>query len=183
MYRSPILQHFFDCPLQFGAAPDFSESTDNAEDAAVAELQVQLGDVLLAGSDGLWDNCFDSEILQMLPSRAEGAEQVIAWAAVYRGDRTQVKAISAAHVASPQCYRPVCSAYWIVTVWHARCCQLHGSKRNTTKKPCSCLLIKRRVQSSMWAMLCTAFCPVSSLPVQQLYCVHYALWGRVTIMQ
>ena len=90
MYRSPILQHFFDCPLQFGAAPDFSESTDNAEDAAVAELQVQPGDVLLAGSDGLWDNCFDSEILQMLPSRAEGAEQVIAGAAVYRGNRIQV---------------------------------------------------------------------------------------------
>lgn len=79
VYRSPILQHFFDCPLQFGAAPDYSESTDTAEDAAVAELQVQPGDVLLAGSDGLWDNCFDSEILQMLPDRAEGAEQVIVW--------------------------------------------------------------------------------------------------------
>ena len=83
VYRSPILQHFFDCPLQFGAAPDYSESTDTAEDAAVAELQVQPGDVLLAGSDGLWDNCFDSEILQMLPDRAEGAEQVIVWAALY----------------------------------------------------------------------------------------------------
>ena len=122
VYRSPILQHFFDCPLQFGAAPDFSESTDNAEDAAVAELQVQPGDVLLAGSDGLWDNCFDSEILQMLPSRAEGAEQVIARAAVYRANCTQVKEISAAHIASPQCCRPVCAAYWIVTVWHARYC-------------------------------------------------------------
>ena len=43
VYRSPVLQHFFDCPLQFGAVPDYSESTDSAEDAAVAELQVQLG--------------------------------------------------------------------------------------------------------------------------------------------
>lgn len=41
VYRSPVLQHFFDCPLQFGAVPDFSESTDSAEDAAVAELQVE----------------------------------------------------------------------------------------------------------------------------------------------
>ena len=43
VYRSPVLQHFFDCPLQFGAVPDYSESTDSAEDAAVAELQVQPG--------------------------------------------------------------------------------------------------------------------------------------------
>ena len=79
VYRSPVLQHFFDCPLQFGAVPDFSESTDSAEDAAVAELQVQPGDVLLAGSDGLWDNCYDAELLQLLPERPEGAQQVLAW--------------------------------------------------------------------------------------------------------
>ena len=77
VYRSPVLQHFFDCPLQFGAVPDFSESTDSAEDAAIAELQVQPGDVLLAGSDGLWDNCYDPELLQLLPEQPEGAQQVI----------------------------------------------------------------------------------------------------------
>ncbi len=77
VYRSPVLQHFFDCPLQFGAVPDFSESTDNAEDAAVAELQVHPGDVLLAGSDGLWDNCYDPELLQLLPEQPEGAQQVL----------------------------------------------------------------------------------------------------------
>lgn len=76
VYRSPVLQHFFDCPLQFGAVPDFSESTDTAEDAAVAELQVQPGDVLLAGSDGLWDNCFDAELLRLLPEQPAGAQQV-----------------------------------------------------------------------------------------------------------
>ena len=78
VYRSPVLQHFFDCPLQFGAVPDFSESTDSAEDAAVAELQVQPGDVLLAGSDGLWDNCYDAELLQLLPEQPHGAQQVLA---------------------------------------------------------------------------------------------------------
>ena len=76
LYRSPVLQHFFDCPLQFGAVPDFSESTDSAEDAAVAELQVQPGDVLLAGSDGLWDNCYDTELLQLLPEHPDAAQQV-----------------------------------------------------------------------------------------------------------
>jgi hypothetical protein len=39
-------------------------------------MQVQPGDVLLAGSDGLWDNCYESELLQLLPDRAEGAAQV-----------------------------------------------------------------------------------------------------------
>ena len=54
VFKSPVLQHFFDCPFQFGACPDYSESTDSAEDAAITELAVQPGDVLLAGSDGLW---------------------------------------------------------------------------------------------------------------------------------
>ena len=39
-------------------------------------IQVQPGDVLLAGSDGLWDNCYESELLQLLPDRAESAAQV-----------------------------------------------------------------------------------------------------------
>ena len=76
VFKSPVLQHFFDCPLQFGACPDYSESTDTAEDAAVFELAVQPGDVLLAGSDGLWDNCYDSELMQLLPDRPEAVDQV-----------------------------------------------------------------------------------------------------------
>lgn len=76
IFRSPVLQHFFDCPLQFGACPDFSESTDSAEDAAVFELAVQPGDILVAGSDGLWDNCYDSELMGLLPDRPEAVGQV-----------------------------------------------------------------------------------------------------------
>ncbi len=41
-------------------------------------FQVLPGDVLLAGSDGLWDNCYDAELLQLLPEHAEGAQQVCA---------------------------------------------------------------------------------------------------------
>ena len=43
----------------------------------MAELQVHPGDVLLAGSDGLWDNCYDPELLQLLPEQPEGAQQVL----------------------------------------------------------------------------------------------------------
>ena len=53
-----------------------SEQTDSAEDAAVCELAVQPGDVILAGSDGLWDNCYDAELLPLLPEGPEGAQQV-----------------------------------------------------------------------------------------------------------
>ena len=65
VYRSPVLQHFFDCPLQFGAVPDFSESTDSAEDAAVAELQVELMCILdkrqaLGCSLCIWLTCIGS---------------------------------------------------------------------------------------------------------------------------
>jgi hypothetical protein len=75
VFKSPVLQHFFDCPFQFGACPDYSEQTDSAEDAAVCELAVQPGDVILAGSDGLWDNCYDEELLPLLPDGPEGAQQ------------------------------------------------------------------------------------------------------------
>jgi hypothetical protein len=76
VFKSSVLQHFFDCPLQFGACPDFSESTDSAEDAAVFELAVQPGDILVAGSDGLWDNCYDTELMGLLPANADAVEQV-----------------------------------------------------------------------------------------------------------
>ena len=42
----------------------------------MCELAVQPGDVLLAGSDGLWDNCYDEELLRLLPASPEAAEQV-----------------------------------------------------------------------------------------------------------
>jgi hypothetical protein len=47
--------------------------------SVVVCMQVQPGDVLLAGSDGLWDNCYESELLQLLPDQAEGAAQVGPW--------------------------------------------------------------------------------------------------------
>ena len=84
VFRSPVLQHFFDCPFQFGACPDYSEQTDSAEDAAVCELAVQPGDVILAGSDGLWDNCYDEELLPLLPEAPDGAQQVFLHAFLLR---------------------------------------------------------------------------------------------------
>lgn len=41
-FRSPVLQHFFDCPLQFGAVPEHTNASDYAEDADLFELAVQV---------------------------------------------------------------------------------------------------------------------------------------------
>jgi protein phosphatase PTC7 len=50
--RSSPLQHFFDCPLQFGAFPEHVEATDSADNAEIFNLPVELGDVIIAGGCG-----------------------------------------------------------------------------------------------------------------------------------
>eukprot|EP00270_Netrium_digitus_P003069 TRINITY_DN1348_c0_g1_i3.p1 TRINITY_DN1348_c0_g1~~TRINITY_DN1348_c0_g1_i3.p1 ORF type:complete len:367 (-),score=97.07 TRINITY_DN1348_c0_g1_i3:41-1141(-) len=57
VFASQPLQHFFDCPYQFG-----SESSDTADKAKVYEVQLQAGDTLVMGSDGLFDNVFDRDL-------------------------------------------------------------------------------------------------------------------------
>ena len=64
-----------DCPYQFGACPEFTGASDYAEDAAAFELPVQPGDVIVAGSDGLWDNVPEDDLLPLLPEAEEGALQ------------------------------------------------------------------------------------------------------------
>jgi protein phosphatase PTC7 len=73
-FQSSPLQHFFDCPYQFGAR-GFTTATDTAEDAAEVQVELQPGDVVLAATDGLWDNLPESEWLQMIPRSPEQLEQ------------------------------------------------------------------------------------------------------------
>ena len=67
--HSEPLQHHFDCPLQFGH-PAFGTLTDWADNANVYTLELKAGDVVITGSDGLWDNVFLEELLQLLPRAA-----------------------------------------------------------------------------------------------------------------
>ena len=75
-FRSPPLQHFFDCPLQFAAYPDYTNATDSAEDAGLYQLPVQQGDLIVAGTDGLWDNVHQEEIVQILSSHQNDIQRV-----------------------------------------------------------------------------------------------------------
>lgn len=47
--RSKPLQHYFDCPLQFGAFPEFVEATDTADMADLYSITLKPGDVIVAG--------------------------------------------------------------------------------------------------------------------------------------
>lgn len=53
-------QHYWDCPFQFGSA-----SSDLASDAEVLSLPLEVGDVVILASDGVYDNVFDGELEQI----------------------------------------------------------------------------------------------------------------------
>jgi len=61
-------QHQFECPYQL-ASPAFAEVNDQFDSAADAEclsFPLQDGDWLIFGSDGLYDNMYDEELVQIL---------------------------------------------------------------------------------------------------------------------
>ncbi|CAG9460958.1 unnamed protein product [Pedinophyceae sp. YPF-701] len=79
--RTTPQQHFFDCPLQFGAYPEYVDATDDASDAQILRTAVEAGDVIVMASDGLWDNVYEEEVLELLPTSPKdvaGAAEAIA---------------------------------------------------------------------------------------------------------
>mmetsp|Transcript_22895 Transcript_22895/g.40754 ORF Transcript_22895/g.40754 Transcript_22895/m.40754 type:complete len:337 (-) Transcript_22895:252-1262(-) len=78
VFQSEPLQHFFDCPYQFGACPEFVELTDSPTDAQEYKLSVKPGDVVVMASDGLWDNCFSDEIASIVDINGNDLEKAAA---------------------------------------------------------------------------------------------------------
>ena len=58
-FRSPSQQHRFNMPFQLGP---YGSSLDNPEQAEQFEIVVELGDIIVLGTDGVFDNTFDEEI-------------------------------------------------------------------------------------------------------------------------
>lgn len=50
IFRTQAMNHQFDMPYQLAA----TGATDHARDACLAQLPLHSGDILVAGSDGLW---------------------------------------------------------------------------------------------------------------------------------
>lgn len=61
LFKSPPQQHTFNFPYQLG-----SEAGDPPECVELYELPVVAGDVLVLGTDGLFDNVFDSELSSLV---------------------------------------------------------------------------------------------------------------------
>ncbi|OMO79820.1 phosphatase 2C (PP2C)-like protein [Corchorus capsularis] len=69
IYKSPIQQHSFNFPYQLGYS---SGNADRPSQAEVIKLGVEPGDVIIAGTDGLFDNLSEDQILE---AAARGIEQ------------------------------------------------------------------------------------------------------------
>ncbi|KAJ3326625.1 hypothetical protein HDU93_002358 [Gonapodya sp. JEL0774] len=62
-FRTEEQQHSFNFPYQLG-----SGSRDVPDDAEVAEVDVSEGDIVIVGSDGLFDNLFDEDVVDIVKS-------------------------------------------------------------------------------------------------------------------
>ena len=69
VFASAAQEHYFNCPYQLGYEP-LSEDTDTAADAESYEFAVKPGDLVVAGSDGLFDNVFDEDIARIATAAA-----------------------------------------------------------------------------------------------------------------
>jgi len=85
-------QHSFNFPYQIGSSDAMGDSPTSAERY---EVEVQEGDVLVMGTDGLWDNCFDEEVLSVIKYCQDGGmsasktAQVLAFYARHRASDTK----------------------------------------------------------------------------------------------
>mmetsp|Transcript_27118 Transcript_27118/g.60275 ORF Transcript_27118/g.60275 Transcript_27118/m.60275 type:complete len:543 (+) Transcript_27118:305-1933(+) len=61
--KSKEITHYFDCPYQFA-----EDSPDRAKDATKLTFPVQSGDIVVAGSDGIFDNLTSDQIWEQISS-------------------------------------------------------------------------------------------------------------------
>jgi protein phosphatase PTC7 len=62
--RTKDTLHYFDCPYQLS-----ENSPDRPRDASVKEIKLVPGDVIIAGSDGIFDNLEDQAIIDIVNSQ------------------------------------------------------------------------------------------------------------------
>lgn len=63
IYRTKEQQHSFNFPYQIGTG-----SADKPQHAQRISIEVQPDDLIILGTDGLWDNLFDDDIIDILAS-------------------------------------------------------------------------------------------------------------------
>lgn len=71
VFKTTEQWHWFDCPRQLG-----TNSPDTPEDNAVVDqVELQVGDVVLAMSDGVIDNLWSHEIVDIVTASIDGWEK------------------------------------------------------------------------------------------------------------
>ena len=71
--RTREIVHYFDCPYQLGL-----DSPDRPKDGTTLETDIYPGDIVIAGSDGVFDNLSDADILDLVSNNAKSKASVIA---------------------------------------------------------------------------------------------------------
>lgn len=74
IYRSKELQHRFNAPYQIAVCPPERNGTcimNEPKDAALHKMQLKNGDMIIIGTDGLFDNMYDSHIAQLVKKTRE----------------------------------------------------------------------------------------------------------------
>jgi len=66
VFRSKEQQHSFNFPYQLGTG-----SADMPYHAVTITVNIQPGDLVIVGSDGLWDNLYDDEIVELATQASE----------------------------------------------------------------------------------------------------------------
>lgn len=69
IFRTEEQQHSFNYPYQLGTG-----STDSPTDAQVFTVKVESGDIIVMGTDGIFDNLFDEDILEEVVRCVDGIE-------------------------------------------------------------------------------------------------------------
>ncbi|OII78244.1 hypothetical protein cand_034690 [Cryptosporidium andersoni] len=73
--RSEVQQHFFNCPYQLTIMPDLDCSSEeilkrSANSIQSLRVDVNVGDMIIMGTDGIFDNIFDEDMID-IANRAE----------------------------------------------------------------------------------------------------------------
>ncbi|XP_004240420.1 probable protein phosphatase 2C 26 [Solanum lycopersicum] len=81
------LEHYFDCPYQLS-----SEAVSQTYlDAIVSTVNLQVGDTIIMGSDGLFDNIFDQEIVSVVTTNDDVSNAAKALADLARNHSVDTK--------------------------------------------------------------------------------------------
>ena len=97
-HRSPHQEHEFGRPFQLG----HHANSDSPTDAMLTAFPLEPGDIVVMGSDGLWDNLSESEILEVIEAVFQGSSASAGLGAENQGvmNKASRALVSAAYTAS-----------------------------------------------------------------------------------